>query len=143
MERIYIMSTNYSNNSNYIWTDLNCRLPQVEPNDNMTISDVQTIEQSLIRLISTRIGEIPYYRGYGLNLQQFEQYPLTQDTADLMFAHIKNQINAYEKRVTILDNYTTLTVNYDTESIMITVTVQVNTTGQLITLPTVNATLSQ
>ena len=127
------------NSNSYIWTDLNVRVPKVNSNDTMTISDVHTIEQSLIRLISTRIGEIPYYRGYGLNLQQYEQYPLTQDTADLMFEHIKNQISTYEKRVTILDDYTTLTVNYDTESIMITVVVQINTTGELITLPTINA----
>ena len=64
-----------------IFLDLNTRLSIIEPEDTMVVSDAQAIKQSLWRLFNTKEGEIPYFRGYGIDVEQFCQQPMNQDTA--------------------------------------------------------------
>ena len=56
-----------------IYLDLNVRLDNVDNTDTMTIPDSKAVKQSLWRLLNTKEGEIPYYRSYGLDLEQFCQ----------------------------------------------------------------------
>jgi phage baseplate assembly protein W len=121
----------------YVYTDLNVRLDEVDPNDHMTITDSLAIKQSLIRLLNTREGEIPNYRAYGLNVRKFQQYPLNVNTGNEIFEHIKDKIDAFEKRVVVLDDESILNINYDEGNIGMQIYVQYNNTGEVIVLPNI------
>lgn len=126
--------------SKTIYLDLNVHLDIVEPNDVMTVSDVKAVKQSLWRLLCTREGEIPYYRGYGLDLEQFCQAPMTKTTAQEIHEYIMAKVDAYEQRASLasppdivadLDNgYMSFTYHFFDKA-----------TGELIDLPTLNVYL--
>lgn len=79
-----------------VFSDLNTRFDT--SNLKFLSKDAQAVIQSIWRLITTEEAEIPYYRDYGCNLKQFEQYPMTEITADEIFEYIKERINKYEPR---------------------------------------------
>lgn len=84
-----------------IFLDLNVRLDSIEPEDIMTVSDAKAIKQSLWRLLCTREGEIPYYRGYGLDLEQFCQAPMNKGTAQRIHEYILGKVHTYETRASL------------------------------------------
>lgn len=105
------------NPNRYINSDLNVRLTEVNTQDTTVIVDKEAIMQSIYRLFNTEEGEIPYYRGYGLNLKQFVQKPLGQALAREINEYISGKIKLYEQRV---DIYKVNAVsNYETASVIL------------------------
>jgi phage baseplate assembly protein W len=118
----------------FIFTDLNVRLNDVNPNDIVVITDSQAIKQAIEKLINTPLGSIPYYRAYGVDIKQFMHYPLSEDTGKEAYDHIKGQINKFIQMVTVLEDMSTVIIDYDNETISIQIVVQSNNTGEVITL---------
>lgn len=80
-----------------VFSDINTRYDN--PNlDKFLSEDAKAVMQSIWRLITTTEGEIPYYRTYGCNLKKFEQLPLTETTADLIFEYVKEKVTTFETR---------------------------------------------
>lgn len=123
---------------NVVYSDLNTRLSSVDSDDNTVITDSNAIKQSLIRLFKTEEGEIPNYRVYGLSLKKFLHYPLSDETAQDIYDEIEGKVRIFETRATIIDTLSTMTLAYDESSIKADIVAQVNNTGELITLPTLN-----
>ena len=121
-----------------IYSDLNVRLPDVEPLDKVIITDYKAIKQSYIRLFKTREGEIPYYRKYGFNIEKYLHYPLTVDTGRMIYDEVKSKVSEFEQRVTILDDYSSVTIDYNRSIITVIPTAQVNKTGDVINLPPIS-----
>ena len=95
---------NYGNQINpndYIYSDLNVRLPYVSPQDYTIVTDKEAVLQSVMRLLKTEEGEIPNYRDYGLNLKQFLQQPMGKDLATDVEAYVSSKIVKFEPRVDI------------------------------------------
>ena len=89
------------NPNDYIFSDLNARLPNVAPQDYTIVTDREAILQSIWRLIKTKEGEIPNYRGYGLDLDQFIQRPMNQMLVSNIDEYVSNKIEQYEPRVEV------------------------------------------
>jgi phage baseplate assembly protein W len=123
--------------SNYILTDLNIRLTEVNTDDIIVLNDSLAAKQELVKLFGTQRGSIKYYRAYGLDLRKYLQYPMTQTIAFIIYDDIKNQINNFVKTVTIMEDLSTINLDWINKEVSITMTVRVNKTGNLITLPPV------
>ena len=85
-------------NNGYIFKDLNVRDPYVTDSTDVMIYDSKVIVQSIWRLMNTEEGEIPNFRNYGLNIKQFMQYPLTEETVSSIYNYVKSRIEAFEDR---------------------------------------------
>ena len=86
----------------YIFADLNVRDPFVSPSNDTLLYDTKVVVQSVWRLLTTEEGEIPNFRSYGLNVKQFLQYPMTEDTVDMIYKYVKDRIEAFEGRADIV-----------------------------------------
>ena len=84
-----------------IYSDLNVRLDNVEPGDVTLVTDSKAVIQSIWRLLNTKEGEIPYQRAYGLDIEKWQQAPMTKRTAQEINDYILEKIANYENRVTL------------------------------------------
>lgn len=123
-----------------IYLDLNVRLDNVDNTDTMTIPDSKAVKQSLWRLLNTKEGEIPYYRSYGLDLEQFCQAPMTKATAQDIHRYILGKVETFENRVK-LASAPQVVSDMDTGYMSFTYHFYVKATGELIDLPTLNVYL--
>jgi phage baseplate assembly protein W len=115
-----------------VYKDLNVKLSKVDNSDATIITDEKVVVQSIWRLFTTQEGEIPYYRGYGLNLKQFIQKPLTKATVKDIHEHVKNKIGIYESRVEVIQ--ADASADIDNGIITMIYSVKIKSTGQLVTL---------
>ena len=120
--------------SSYIFLDLNVRDPFVTDSTALMLEDTKVVVQSVWRLLTTEEGEIPYFRSYGLNVKKFLNYPLTKDTADMIYEYVENQLSLYEQRATIINAF--MDVDYINGYIIMVFTMRVNSTGETFELPT-------
>lgn len=120
------------NPNKYINSDLNVRLSQVNDKDVTVIVDRDAILQSLYRLFNTEVGEIPNYRGYGLDLKQFIQKPLGKALAQEINEYVSSRINMYEQRVEIYQ--VNAVSNFETASVILQYYVRIKTTGEIVGL---------
>ena len=120
-----------------VLSDLNLRLNSI-PNANsdiMILFDDDCIRQSITRLIFTQQGEIWNYRAYGLDINQFYQYPLSESTARDIENYILTSISSFEPNVTYLDSASQITIDYNNNLISFNLVYQINATGSIIALP--------
>lgn len=120
----------------YIFADLNVRDPFVSSSNNVLLYDTKVVVQSVWRLITTEEGEIPNFRGYGLNIKQFVQYPLTNRTVDTIYNYVKSRVQAYESRANIIKAQ--VTTNVLTGVIGMYFLLQMKSTGETVKLPVWN-----
>lgn len=120
------------NPNDFVYSDLNVRLPYVSPQDSTVITDREAILQSLYRLIRTEEGEIPYYRNYGLNLKQFVQRPMGELLAREISDYIKEKITTFEPRVSI--HRTNVTSDYANASVIVQYYLKIKSTEEIIAL---------
>lgn len=123
-----------------IYLDLNVRLDNVDSSDTMTISDSKAVKQSLWRLLCTKEGEIPYYRGYGLDLEQFCQAPMTKATGQDIHDYIMSKVEKYESRVTLASS-PQVEADMDRGTMSFTYHFYVKATGELFDLPKIDVYL--
>ena len=120
------------NPNRFINSDLNVRLPQVNSSDTTVIVDKEAVMQSIYRLFNTEEGEIPFYRGYGINLKQFVQKPLGPMLAREINEYITAKIEAYEQRVTVYK--VNAVSNFENSSVILQYYVKIKTTGEIVGL---------
>lgn len=118
----------------YILLDINARDPFVSTSEAMMLEDTKVVVQSVWRLMTTEEGEIPNFREYGLNVKQFSQAPLTRETANNIYLYIKGKITKFEQRATIV--HVDLGASFAEGTISITLYIQVNSTGEVVQIPT-------
>jgi len=131
-------TSNYNsiNPNNYVYSDLNVRLPYVSPQDSTVITDREAILQSLYRLLKTEEGEIPYYRRYGLDLKQFLQRPLGETLAKEISDYVVDKIKTYEPRVELYQ--ANVTTDYTTLSVLLQYYLRIKSTEEIIALETIS-----
>lgn len=117
-----------------IFLDLNVRLDLVDSSDTMTISDVKAVKQSLWRLLCTKEGEIPYYRSYGLDLEQYCQAPMTKATAQKIHEYIMEKVETFETRAG-LASPPDIVADMNTGYMSFTYRFYVKATAEIIELP--------
>lgn len=122
--------------NNFVYSDLNVRLPYVSPQDATVITDREAILQSLYRLIRTEEGEIPFYRSYGLNLKQFLQRPLGESLAKEVSSYVTDKISNFEPRVEI--HQVNVTTDYNTNSVLLQYYLKIKSTEEIIKLETIS-----
>lgn len=86
----------------YIFSDLNVRDEFVSSSKEILLYDTKVVVQSIWRLLNTEEGEIPNFRNYGLNIKQFLQFPLTDETVNGIYDYVKSRVEAFETRATII-----------------------------------------
>ena len=86
----------------YIFADLNTRDSFVTTSNEVLLYDTKTVVQSVWRLLTTEEGEVPNFRGYGLNVKRFSQYPLTTETINDIYDYVKGKVSMYEGRADII-----------------------------------------
>ena len=120
------------NPNRYINSDLNVRLQEVNSQDTTVIVDKEAVMQSIYRLWGTEEGEIPYYRGYGMNLKQFLQKPLGPMLASDIKEYVDGKIEAYEQRVEVYK--VNAASDYVSQSVILQYYVRIKTTGEIVGL---------
>lgn len=125
-------SYNSINPNDFVYSDLNARLPFVSPQDSTVIIDREAIKQSLYRLIKTEEGEIPYYRGYGLYLKKFVQRPLGNMLAQEINDYVTDKITTFEPRVEIYQ--ANVTTDYSKSSVILQYYLKIKSTEEIIAL---------
>lgn len=121
-----------TNPNRYINSDLNVRLSEVNDKDETVIVDKQAVMQSIYRLFGTEVGEIPFYRGYGLNLKQFVQKPMGEGLAREINEYVSGKIETYEQRVEIYK--VNAASNYENSSVILQYYVRIKSTGEIVGL---------
>lgn len=119
----------------YIYSDINVRVPKIDSSDKTIITDTKAIAQSVWRLFQTEEGEIPYYRDYGMNLKKFSHYPLTPETAEDIYDYAHDKVAIYENRAEIYSAESD--VDFNIGIIKMVFYVKVKTTNETIVLPEV------
>ena len=117
-----------------ILLDLNVRDPFVSASTDMMLEDTKVVIQSLWRLLTTEEGEVPYFREYGLDIKQFSQYPLSKNTASMIYNYVKDKVTRFEQRATIVQD--TVSADFDQGTISMKFLIQVLATGESVYLPT-------
>ena len=118
----------------YIFADLNVRETFVSPSTDILLYDTKVVVQSVWRLITTEEGEIPNFRGYGLNVKQFSQYPLTEGTVDMIYDYVKSKVETYEGRADVIS--ADVDVDLINGIIKMAFILSVKSTGERVKLPT-------
>ena len=118
----------------YIFADLNVREKFVSDSNDTLLYDTKVIVQSIWRLITTEEGEIPNFRDYGLDIKQFVQYPLTEQTIDRIYGYVKGKVEAYEGRADIIS--AEVGVDLINGIIRMAFILRVKSTGETVKLPT-------
>lgn len=118
----------------YIFADLNVRDEFVTDSKEVLLYDTKVVVQSLWRLLTTEVGEIPNFRNYGLNMKQFMQYPLSDNTVRMIYDYVKGRVEAFETRAQIVR--ANVDVDFDKGLLYMVFIMQVKSTGELVTLPT-------
>ena len=120
-------------NNGYIFKDLNVRDPYVTDSTSVMIYDSKVIVQSIWRLMNTEEGEIPNFRNYGLNIKQFMQYPLTEETVSNIYNYVKSRIEAFEDRAEVIKS--DVDVNFESGYIYMVFYLRMKNTGDIVKLP--------
>ena len=120
-------------NNGYIFKDLNVRDEFVTDSKDVMIYDTKVVVQSIWRLMTTEEGEIPNFRNYGLNIKQFLQYPLTEETVNTIYNYVKNRVEAFEERADIIKS--DVDVNFETGYIYMIFYLRMKSTGDVVKLP--------
>lgn len=120
-------------NNGYIFKDLNVRDEFVTDSKDVMIYDTKVVVQSIWRLMTTEEGEIPNFRNYGLNIKQFLQYPLTEETVNTIYNYVKNRVEAFEERADIIKS--DVDVNFETGYIYMIFYLRMKSTGDIVKLP--------
>ena len=120
-------------NNGYIFKDLNVRDPYVTDSTDVMIYDSKVIVQSIWRLMNTEEGEIPNFRNYGLNIKQFMQYPLTEETVSSIYNYVKSRIEAFEDRAEVIKS--DVDVNFESGYIYMIFYLRMKNTGDVVKLP--------
>ena len=123
-----------NNISSYIFTDLNVRDEFVTTSTDVMLYDTKVVVQSVWRLITTEVGEIPNFRNYGLGVKKFCQYPLNEETVSTIYEYVKERVNAFEERAEIIR--TDVDVNIENETLSYNFYLRVLNTGEIVKLPT-------
>ena len=118
----------------YIFTDLNVRDDFVTNSKDIMIFDTKVVVQSVWRLINTEVGEIPNFRSYGLNIKQFLNYPLTEETVGTIYNYVKDRVKAFEGRADIIR--AEVDVDFNLGNISMLFYLRVKSTGETVKLPT-------
>lgn len=117
----------------YIFTDLNVRDESVTDSKEVMLYDTKVIVQSVWRLMTTEEGEIPNFRNYGLNIRQFVQYPMSNETVDSIYNYVKNRVEAFEERAEIIK--ADVDVNFEQGYIYMVFVLRMRNTGDVVKLP--------
>ena len=121
-----------------VFSDRNARI--VRPTeDKFLTTDAEAVFQSLWRLFTTHEGEIPYFRAYGCNLKRFEQLPLTESTADMIFEYLTNKVETWETRGTL--ESANAKADYNNNALYMQLTVKCNATNETGVLPDLKVVL--
>ena len=118
----------------YIFKDINVRDKFVTDSTSVMLYDTKVVVQSVWRLMNTEEGEIPNFRNYGMNIKQFMQYPLTNDTVDGIFNYIKGKIKTFEDRAEVLK--ADVDVSFEEGYIFMIIYLRMKSSGDVVQLPT-------
>lgn len=117
----------------YIFSDLNVRDEFVSSSKEVLLYDTKVVVQSIWRLLNTEEGEIPNFRNYGLNIKQFLQFPLTDETVNGIYDYVKSRVEAFETRATIIR--ADVDVDFDNGVISMEFYLRMKASNEVIKLP--------
>lgn len=100
LSRLY--SKNSAEEGTYIYVDPNARDILVSDSTSAMLYNSKVVVQSVWRLFNTEEGEIPNFRNYGINVRQFLQYPLTDETISTIYNYVKKRVEIFEPRAQII-----------------------------------------
>lgn len=118
----------------YIYLDPNVRDLLVSDSTDVMLKDSKVIVQSVWRLVNTEEGEIPNFRNYGLNVKQFLQYPVTDETVRTIYNYVKGRIESFELRTKVTRAY--VDIDFSTGKIMMDFYLELLENGDVVKLPT-------
>ena len=120
-----------------VFSDINTR--GIVENEKFLTTDALAVFQSFWSLITTTEGEIPFFRAYGCNLKRFEQLPLNQLTADMIFDYCQQKVQKWEQRGKLVS--ANAKADYNNNTLYMQLYVQCTATGETGVLPDLKVVL--
>lgn len=65
------------------------------------LTNLNSVVDSVLNIINTRIGTIPFKRDFGSRIEDYLFYPYLESTTKLILSEMISSITKWEKRVTI------------------------------------------
>lgn len=118
----------------YIYVDPNARDVLVSDSTKAMLYNSKVVVQSVWRLFNTEEGEIPNFRNYGINIRQFLQYPLTDETINTIYEYVKRRVEIFENRAQVIR--ADVDIDFSTGKILMTFFLRMLNNGEVIKLPT-------
>lgn len=98
-----------------MYKDVNTYSPTTKPE----VTDITSIQQSLLNLIFTRPGERPFNIDYGINVEDM-LFDLADDTTALaLYNELTAKVKLFEPRVKLNTSQTEVTADLDNNAIKI------------------------
>lgn len=132
LSRLY--SKNSSEEGTYIYVDPNARDILVSDSTGAMLYNSKVVVQSVWRLFNTEEGEIPNFRNYGINIKQFLQYPLTDETINTIYNYVKRRVEVFESRAEVIR--ADVDVDFSAGKIFMTFFLRLLNNGEVFKLPT-------
>jgi len=105
----------------YVYSDIDLSFARLPSTDDIAKKiDLQAVKQSVVNIISTARGEVPFRPDFGCNLRAYLFEPFSEFTKAAAEDTIRLSLGAYEPRV-IIDN---ITVSDDADSNALRITVE-------------------
>ena len=132
LARLYAKSS--TEEGTYIYVDPNARDVLVPDSTGAMLYNSKVIVQSVWRLFNTEEGEIPNFRNYGINVKQFLQYPLTDETISTIYNYVKNRVETFEVRTEVIR--ADVDIDFSTGKISMIFFLRLLNNGEIVKLPT-------
>ena len=118
----------------FVLQDINVGDEFVSSSTDFLLYDTKVVVQSIWRLITTDEGEIPNFRAYGLSVKKFSQYPLTEETINIIYEYVKSRVSAFESRAEVIR--ADVDADFDKQELYYVFYVRVINTGDIVKIPT-------
>lgn len=118
----------------YIYVDPNARDILVSDSTKAMLYNSKVVVQSVWRLFNTEEGEIPNFRNYGINIRQFLQYPLTDETINAIYEYVKRRVEIFENRAQVIR--ADVDIDFSTGKIFMIFFLRMLNNGEVVKLPT-------
>ena len=118
----------------YIYVDPNARDILVSDSTKAMLYNSKVVVQSVWRLFYTEEGEIPNFRNYGINIRQFLQYPLTDETINAIYEYVKRRVEIFENRAQVIR--ADVDIDFSTGKIFMIFFLRMLNNGEVVKLPT-------
>lgn len=118
-----------SDNSIIFYNDLDLDLKITSTGDISSVSNADSIKQSLNMIVDTARGSRIFFPLFGCRVRSFLFEPLDEETSRRIGEELQNTITSYERRISILN--IDISIDFEKAGYEINIIYKINTTNEV------------